>query len=74
MKALHANPILTKDTIDKAVQSEPLIAGSDLGSQVELVKVSLQPLSLQELATVWSSLCHARYRTSVSYRATAVMI
>ena len=74
MKALNEHPILTKDTISKAVQNEPTIAGSDLGNQVELVKINLQPLSLEELANVWSSFCHSSYRTSVTYRASLVII
>jgi hypothetical protein len=74
MKALNANPIITKDTISKAIQSEPMIAGSDLGNQVDQVKITLHSLSSEELAAVWSSFSHGSYRTSVTYQASPVII
>ncbi|MCL4436308.1 MAG: DUF4255 domain-containing protein [Thaumarchaeota archaeon] len=80
---LHENPFLGKDLIYDTITAEgsdvksqlPDIDHSDLADQIELVKITMQTLSLEELTKIWSSFFKtASYRLSVAYKATVVLI
>src|SRR5215213_5253934 len=79
MRVLHEKPMLTREIIHDTVQPragiQPIaeIEGSDLENQPELVKLAHQPLSLEEITKLWSSFFQARYRISVTYKATVVL-
>jgi hypothetical protein len=80
MQLLHETPILTRETIRKSlaalgVTSPPLqvLATSELAEQVELIKLSPQPMSTEEISKLWTAF-QANYRPSVAYHASAVLI
>jgi hypothetical protein len=73
MRTLHERPILTRDTI-RAVLSQNSLAESNLADQIELVKLTLQPLSMEELSKLWSVFFNTPYRVSVTYQAAVVLI
>jgi Pvc16 N-terminal domain len=75
MQLLNEKPILTRKLINTVIHSsETSLDDSDLGDQVELVKLSLQPLSLEEITKLWSSFFQTPYRLSVAYQATVVLL
>lgn len=80
MRVLHENPILTRDIIAQAL-ADPMIAdlpdmdSADLAEQIEVVKLTMQSLSLEELTKIWSSFFKTgSYRISVAYKATVVLL
>ena len=75
--ALHARPVLTRDTISAAVGADGAaspLAPSDLADQLESLTVSLEPISIEELSRTWSVLLQVPYDLSVVYLASAVLI
>jgi len=75
--AVHARPILTRDTIRVALAADGTaspLAASDLADQLESLSVSLQPVSIEELSRMWSVLLQVPYDLSVVYLASAVLI
>ncbi|HEX7032021.1 MAG TPA: DUF4255 domain-containing protein [Nitrososphaera sp.] len=82
---LHENPVITRATLEdmKDISNLPPnlaslatdISSSDLGEQVELVKLTMQNLSIEDMTKLWSSFFkEAAYRISVAYMATVVLI
>jgi hypothetical protein len=84
-RLLHENPVITRKMLQE--MKNPLnlpqnlsalatdIKSSDLADQVELVKLTMQNLSLEDITKLWSSLFKtAPYRISVAYLATVVLI
>jgi hypothetical protein len=67
MSILHDHPVLGSDEIQTALD------GNDLFKQVELVRITLQPLSLEELSKLWTTF-QTQYRTSVAYQVAVVLI
>jgi len=81
VRVLHEHPILGRDLIRNAIadfESKNLLPGigdANLAEQVELVKVTMQSLSLEDLTKVWSSFFReSSYRISVAYKATVVLL
>jgi Pvc16 N-terminal domain/IPT/TIG domain len=74
MRVLHENPVLTRDTINHTINAQAALVGSDLDHQIEMVKLTHNPLSLEEITKLWSSFFQTRYRISVSYQATVVLL
>ncbi len=78
--ALAASPVLTRDVIAAAIDAydgdaeTTFLAASNLADQAELVKVTMIPLSLEELARLWGVFQQTPYQLSVAYRATVVML
>jgi hypothetical protein len=77
VRTLHARPVLTRDTIQAAI-SDPTFVGSvgrsDLGQQIEKVKVAPLDLSLEELSKLWSVFFQTPHALSAAYQATVVLI
>ncbi len=77
MRILHENPILSRQLIKAAKNDSQFtdIESSDLDEQIELIKITLQSLSLEELTKIWSSFFKTgSYRISVAYKATVVLL
>jgi hypothetical protein len=78
--ALAANPMLTKAVVTEAVDryadeaGTEFLAEADLADEVEIVKLSPQPLTLEELSKLWSVFFQAPYLLSLSYLATVVIL
>lgn len=67
MSVLHDHPVLGTDEIRAALPN------NDLHRQVERVRVTLQPLSLEELSKLWTTF-QTQYRISAAYQASVVLI
>jgi len=81
VRVLHDNPILTKDLIEQAIVDAKIraqmsdINKSDLADQIEIVKVVMHALSLEDLTKIWTSFFKTgSYRTSISCKATVVLL
>ncbi len=74
VRALHARPVLTSAQIEGALTAFAVLTPSDLAADVERVRLTQLSLSLEELSKLWSVFFQTRYRVSVAYRATAVLL
>lgn len=72
MSVLHDHPVLSSDDIRSAlpVVDQPLY---DLYDQIEHVRITHQPLNLDEMSKLWTSF-QAKYRISAAYLASVVLI
>ena len=81
---LHETPVLTREAIRTALQPDPVSAAllpsvfqalrsADLAEQVELLKITPQALGGEEMSRLWSAL-HARYRPTVAFQVSVVLI
>ncbi|GIV60235.1 MAG: hypothetical protein KatS3mg043_1324 [Rhodothermaceae bacterium] len=79
-RTLHARPVLTRPmiqaAIDAAVAVDPghFLAGSNLADDIEQVKFTPIPLSLEELSKLWSVFFQTPYTLSMTYAGTVVLI
>ena len=79
MQLLHETPVLTREAIRKSLSQPASVSGAiglsaaNLAEQVEQVKLTLQPLSIDEMSKLWSAF-QAKYRPSVAYQASLVLI
>jgi hypothetical protein len=86
MQMLHETPVLTREAIRRTLAPpSPVdgsgilppavgaLAASDLADQVEMVKVSPYQMNTEEMSKLWTAF-QARYRPSVAYVATVVLI
>lgn len=71
MSVLHDFPVLSAEEIQAATSAS--LPRNDLDRQIERVRITLQPLSLEEISKLWTGF-QTQYRTSVSYEATVVLI
>lgn len=71
---LHANPILLPGSLENAINSWPLLTGSNLHEQSERVKITSLSLSLDELSKLWSVFFQTPYSLSLAYNASLVLI
>jgi hypothetical protein len=67
MQILHDHPVLTLAELQDA------IPGTDLQQQGERVRISLQPISLEETSKLWN-IFQTPYRISVTYEVSVVLI
>lgn len=68
MSVLHDRPLL-----DTADLKTALSDGTDPGDQIERIRFTPQPLSLEEISKLWTAL-QTQYRLSTTYLATVVLI
>ena len=75
IRELHANPVLTRTQIELAVAANvATLMGSNLAAEVELVKFTQMPISLEELSKLWSVFFQTTYHLSVVYQGTVVLL
>jgi hypothetical protein len=67
MSILYDHPILGADEIKAALPN------NDLWLQIERVRLTLQPFSLEELSKLWTGF-QTQYRLSIAYEAAVVLI
>ena len=79
--ALAERPVLSRELVRRLVQraagGEAAIVWqqfSDLADEVDVVRLTLMPLSLEELSKLWSTFFQATYRLSVAYHAAVVFV
>ncbi|HWS54784.1 MAG TPA: DUF4255 domain-containing protein [Pyrinomonadaceae bacterium] len=71
MSALHDHPLLDRDQIRDATFDE--LPDSDLHTQVERVRITWQPLGLEDLSKLWTTF-QTQFRISAAYQVSAVLI
>ncbi|HEY3057566.1 MAG TPA: DUF4255 domain-containing protein [Chloroflexota bacterium] len=77
VRTLHSRPVLTRELIQAAITDPTFAAAvgqSDLGQQIERVKVTPLHLSLEELSKLWSVFFQTPYALSAAYHAAVVLI
>jgi hypothetical protein len=67
MSILHDHPVLDGAEIKAA------LAESDLDEQIERVRITPQPMTLEEMSKLWTTL-QTQYRISTAYQACVVLI
>lgn len=67
MNILHDHPVLGADEIREALR------GNDLHEQVERVRITPHPISLDDMSKIWNTF-QTQYRISVTYQAAVVLI
>ena len=67
MRVMHDNPVLDPALIQRAIPN------NDLANQIERIRVTPQPLSIDEMSKLWT-MFQAPYRVSAAYMATVVLI
>ncbi len=76
VRTLHTQPLLTHQMIQNTLL-DPLyakVAASDLADEVELVKFTPAPLTLEELSKLWSVFFQTTYHLSVAYQGSVVFV
>jgi hypothetical protein len=81
LAALHTHPIVGSDLVDEVVAeatdqppTHPYLALTDLADAEEVVRVSPDPMSLDELSKLWSVFFQSPYQLSATYVASAVRL
>jgi len=80
-RTLHAIAQVSRDEIQDVVDAAtaqqpiyPFLATTDLADQVELVKLTQLPLSLDEMSRLWALFPDIPYALSVAYQASVVVV
>jgi hypothetical protein len=71
---LHAQPLLTRQSISGALGQYGFLAGSNLADQIEGVRFTPTSLSLEEFSKLWSVFFQIEYSLSAAYQASVVLI
>ena len=74
VRVLHADPILTRTSVRNAIAAAPQLTTADLADDVDVVRLTPLPLSLEELSKLWSVFFQTKYALSVAYQASVVLI
>jgi Pvc16 N-terminal domain len=76
VRTLHARPILTREAIRTTIAKSSFnyLAKSNLADEVELVRFTPLPLTLDDMSKIWSVNFQTPYRLSLVYQATVVLI
>ncbi|MGZ5441103.1 MAG: DUF4255 domain-containing protein [Thermoanaerobaculia bacterium] len=74
VRFLHANPILKRSDVRAAVGAIAALAASDLADDIEVVRITPTPLSLEELSKLWSVFLQTKYALSMTCQASVVLI
>lgn len=81
LAALHTRPVINRPLLDEVVAeaadnppSHAYLATSDLADADEVVRVSPDPLDLDELSKLWSVFFQSPYQLSATYVASAVLV
>jgi Pvc16 N-terminal domain len=71
---LHAQPLLSRSAIVKALGDYGFLASSNLADQVERVRFTPTSLSLEEFSKLWSVFFQIEYTLSAAYQASVVLL
>lgn len=84
MQILHENPVLTRAMVNATLKPAlppgvtlppglAMLTTSDLADQAELIKITPQYLTTEELSRLWSAM-QAKYRPTAMYQVSVVLI
>ena len=71
MSVLHDHPLLDAVEIRQATETD--VAGSNLHEQIERIRITPQPLSVEEVSKLWSAF-QINYRLSAAYQVSVILI
>jgi hypothetical protein len=71
MQLMHRMAVLDRSEIESRLP--PVLRDSQLGRQVELIKVTPEQMGMEELSRLWSAL-QAKYRPTAAYHVSVVLI
>jgi hypothetical protein len=74
---LHAQPVLTAADIRAAIEApgpHGVLAGADVDQQVEPVRLTLVPLTVEDMHHIWSLNGPPPYAISVAYTASTILL
>jgi hypothetical protein len=74
MRVLYDYAIIPPDLHQKDDPAQPLILDADLVAEYERVKITLQPVSIEEISKIWTAMPQANFRRSVLYQVSVVQI
>ncbi len=76
VRTLHAQPLLSRQLIRATINNSTFsfLADSNLADDIESVRFSPLPLTLEELSKLWSVLLQTTYVPSIAYVASVVLI
>jgi hypothetical protein len=74
MRVLHDYAIIPPDLHQKDDPAQPTILDPGLTAEYERVKITLQPVSIEEISKIWTAMPHAHFRRSVLYEVSVVQI
>jgi Pvc16 N-terminal domain len=76
VRTLHTQPVLTRQMIRDTINNTSFdyLSASDLSEEIEMVKFTPLPLSLEELSKLWSVFFQTLYTLSLAYHGTVVLI
>ena len=79
MFVLHEMSVFTRNAIRAALPAPPPITlpngltAAGLADQIEQIKLTPEPMSVEEISKIWSAL-HAQYRPTAVYKASVVLL
>lgn len=74
VRTLHQHAVLTRSQIAAAKSAFSFLAGSDLDTDVELIKLSPTTLTFEDLSKMWSILFQTPYALSITYMASLLLL
>ena len=73
MSVLHDYPVLGATEIKDATSGDADLKDTTLHEQVERVRITLQPLTFEEMSKLWTTF-QTHYRTSAAYQVSVVLV
>ena len=79
-RTLHEQPVLSRNLVEQTIAAPPdglagIITRSNLHEAEELVRITPTPMTIEELARIWSVLAfQTKFRLSLIYQASVVLI
>jgi hypothetical protein len=73
MSILHDHPVLSAEDIINATTNSPAASGSNLDRQLERIRLTFLPQSLEDISKLWTGLA-TQYRLSAAYEASVALI
>src|SRR5262249_23836140 len=73
MSIFHDHPLLGADEIKNATSTTTDLADSNLHEQIDRVRITLQPLTIEEMSKLWSPF-QTQYRLSAAYQVSVILI
>ncbi len=74
VRQFHAHPVLGREVVRNTITEYPVLLGSDLAEQIDVVRLTPASLSLEELSKLWVIFPDVDYVLSVVYVAGVVLI
>lgn len=74
IRTLHASPILLQKQITHIIETSDHLKKSDLDSEIERIKLTPLPLTIEELSKIWSVFFQNSFTLSIAYAASVVFI